>query len=94
MPSNAPGNLRQEVHGDAHKLVGLFQVGSMPTLLDHHEVRSRDSLMIEGPTFHGDDLILLPSDDACGRRDPGEQPKWSAKLTRSVTAISMAGDPQ
>ena len=32
------GNLRQEVHSDAHKLIGFFQVGSMPTLLDYHEI--------------------------------------------------------
>ncbi len=73
VPACPPGNLREEVHGDAHKLIGLFQVGSMPTRLDHHEIRPRDGLVIEGPTFHGDDLILPPPDDARRHRDPGEQ---------------------
>jgi len=48
-------------------------MGRMPTLLDHLKVRTWDSLLIEGAAFYGDDLILLPPDDARRRRDPGEQ---------------------
>ena len=60
----------------------------MPTLLDHHEIRPRDSLVIEGPTFHRDDLILPSPNDACGRRDPGEQRRQAR-----VVHIGLPGQP-
>src|SRR5262249_50217447 len=65
--------LEKEVQREAYKFVGLFHMGRMATLLEHHKVRTRDGLLIEGGTFYGDDLVLPPPDDACGRRDPGKQ---------------------
>ena len=67
----------KEVQREAHKVVGLFQMGRMTTLLEYHQIRARDGLPIEGAAFHGDDVILPPPDNGggavtlasrCGRR--------------------------
>jgi hypothetical protein len=39
--------LGQEIQREAYKLVGLFHMGRMPTLLDHLKVRPWDSLLID-----------------------------------------------
>ena len=60
----------------------------MPTLLKHYKIRPPDGLVIQGPTFHRDNLILPPPDDACGRRDPGEQ-----RGQTRVIHIGLPGQP-
>src|SRR5262249_12136331 len=71
LPTEKP--LPQEVQRDTHKLVGLFYIASMPTLLDYNKVRRRKGLLIEGAALHRDDLVLPPPDEARGGRDAGEQ---------------------